>query len=121
MVAIAIANGVLRVLAYGRLMPELQAHQLSTLTGMLMIGAYAWVVLNRWPTASIVEAWTVGVTWALLTVAFEFGFGRFIMGHAWGRLLHDYDLSAGRVWVLFLMFVACVPAWIHRRRHRASR
>ncbi len=40
MVAIAIANGVLRQTWYGKHLGELQAHQISTLTGVVLFGVY---------------------------------------------------------------------------------
>ena len=33
---------------------------------------------------------------------FELGFGHWVAGHPWSRLLADYDLLAGRIWVLVL-------------------
>jgi hypothetical protein len=83
MVPIAILNGVLRVQTYGRLMPEIHAHQLSTLTGVVLIGSYIALVLRRWPTASVAEAWRVGLMWVVMTVGFEFGFGHYVMGQPW--------------------------------------
>jgi hypothetical protein len=46
--------------------------------------------------------------WLVLTVAFEFGFGR-ARGCSWELLLHDYNLFAGRLWLLVLLMVLCAP------------
>lgn len=51
----------------------------------------------------------VGIGWCLATVAFEFLFGRYVAGHPWSRLLHDYDLAAGRLWVLVLATLLGTP------------
>ena len=40
MILIAIANGALRELWYGKHIPELKAHQISTLTEILLFGGY---------------------------------------------------------------------------------
>ncbi|MGD8494780.1 MAG: hypothetical protein PVF05_01215 [Gemmatimonadales bacterium] len=59
----------------------------------------------------------LGAGWTVATVAFEFGFGRLVMGHPWRRLLHDYDLSAGRLWSLVLIVVLLMPivaGWARR-------
>lgn len=40
---------------------------------------------------------------------FELGFGHWVAGHPWQRLLADYDLAAGRVWALVLLWVALTP------------
>jgi hypothetical protein len=44
-----------------------------------------------------------------MTVAFEFGFGHYVAGHSWSLLLADYNLLAGRVWSLFLIWITIVP------------
>ncbi|MEW6447103.1 MAG: hypothetical protein AB1426_03305, partial [Bacillota bacterium] len=56
----------------------------------------------------------IGLIWLVLTVAFEFGFGHFVMGHSWSRLLHDYNLLKGRLWVLVLLWVAIAPYVFYR-------
>ena len=114
MVVIAVANGVLRVVTYGRRMTELGAHQLSTLIGAAALSVYIGFVVRRWPPASGGEALRLGAMWVALTVAFECLFGRFVVGRTWAQLLHDYDLSAGRVWVLLLIWVGAAP-WLFRK------
>lgn len=106
---IAIFNGSLRQFTYGRHMEELAAHQLSTVTGILLTGAAAWALNRAWPIDSAKAAWTIGACWLLMTVAFEFGFGHYIAGHSWSRLLADYKLLEGRVWSLFLVWIAVLP------------
>jgi hypothetical protein len=44
-----------------------------------------------------------------MTIAFEFGFGHYVAGHSWSRLLADYNLANGRVWSLFLAWIAVLP------------
>jgi hypothetical protein len=106
---IAIANGTLREFTYGRYLPELAAHQVSTLTGILLSGGAVWLLSRVWPLGSAQQAWIVGACWLLMTVAFEFGFGHFVAGHSWSRLFADYKLLEGRVWALFLVWIAVLP------------
>ena len=47
--------------------------------------------------------------WLALTVSFEFLGGHFLFGQPWQRLLADYDLLDGRVWVLVLVVTALAP------------
>jgi hypothetical protein len=49
-----------------------------------------------------------------MTVAFEFLFGHYVMGHTWERLLQDYNILAGRIWILFLVFTAAAPYIVYR-------
>ena len=109
MVAIAIANGALRESWYGQHLSELTAHQISTLTAIVLFGVYIWFVVRFWPPTSKAQAIAIGLLWLVMTIAFEFLFGHFVAGHTWERLLHDYNLLAGRVWPLVLVWVAVAP------------
>jgi hypothetical protein len=116
MVAIAIANGVLRQGWYGEHLGELRAHQVSTLTAAALLGAYMWAVIRRWRPGSAAMAVGIGSMWLVMTVGFELVFGHFVAGHSWERLLHDYDLSAGRLCLLLLAWVAAAPYLFFRLR-----
>ena len=45
----------------------------------------------------------------LATIAFEFAFGHFVAGHSWSKLLSDYNIFKGRIWLLFLVWVMIMP------------
>jgi hypothetical protein len=109
MVAIAIANGVLRESSYGKRLSELAAHQVSTLTAVILFGVYVWSVVRIWRPASAAQAIAVGLLWLAMTIAFEFLFGHYVAGHSWQRLLLDYNLLAGRIWLLVLVWIAVAP------------
>lgn len=119
MLAVSIANGALRDFSYGRQMSELSAHQLSTLTGILLLGIVIWIYLRRRPPNSVRQAVTVGLGWMLLTVAFEFLFFHYVGGHSWAALLANYRIDQGRLWVLILLWIALAPLLFHRLRKRA--
>ena len=114
MLVVSVLNGVARDVGYGRELDPLVAHQLSTLYGMtllgVVIGAYAW----RWPFASAAAAWRAGWLWLALTVAFEFVFFHYFTRHSWEELLANYDLSAGRLWLVLLLWIALAPAVFRR-------
>ncbi len=114
MVPIAILNGVVRQGWYGRYMTELAAHQISTATGLALLGAYIWLVVRLWPPADSRQALGTGLLWLVLTLGFEFLFGHFVAGHTWARLLADYNLLAGRVWILIPLWVGLAP-WVFYR------
>lgn len=116
LLAIAMANGALREGLYGPHMGELAAHQLSTVLGLLSFTLYIGWFTARRPLPSAGLAVGVGALWLGLTLAFEFGFFHYVMGHPWSRLLHDYDLSAGRLWVLIPIWTAVAPYVFHRLR-----
>ena len=118
---IAIANGVIRQATYGRLLPELAAHQVSTVTAIAASGFAVWLVNRTWPIASSAEAWTIGSAWLVMTVLFEFGFGHYVAGHSWTNLLADYNLMEGRLWPLFLAWVLVLPVVVFMLSARAGK
>jgi len=97
MVFLAIVNGGLRERWYKWHMTELGAHQLSTLMAGVLFFGYTGLLGLLWPIATAGQAFVIGGIWLVLTIAFEFCFGRLVMKETWSRLLMDYNLPKGRV------------------------
>ncbi|MFZ5569845.1 MAG: hypothetical protein ACOZF0_05550 [Thermodesulfobacteriota bacterium] len=116
MIPLAIVNGVIREKAYGKFMDELTAHQVSTVIAIGLFGIYIWVLTGIRRLESSGQALAVGGLWLVMTMAFEFGFGHYVMGHSWSRLLHDYNLFRGRVWSLVLVWMTVAPYLYYRIR-----
>ena len=114
MLVIAVANGALRQATLEKMMPELRAHQVSTLTGSVFMGLFIWFVVRTWPPASGAQALLIGLVWLVLTVAFEFFMGLVLAHRPLSQVLHDYNLLEGRVWVLFLVWLTLAP-WVFFR------
>ncbi|RIK56692.1 hypothetical protein DCC62_30255 [candidate division KSB1 bacterium] len=112
----AIINGALREAVYKNSLGDLRAHQLSTLTGIILLGVVIWAFSRLWPLASAQQAWTVGFIWLAMTIAFEFLFGHFVAGHPWSKLLQDYNIAAGRVWLLVLIWTTIAPYVFYKIR-----
>lgn len=110
LLAVAILAAVLRE---GLLTPRLgagAAHVVGTLAVVVVFAAIIWASA-RWvsPTLARSELIAAGVVWLVATVLFEFGFGHYVMGHSWARLLAEYNLLAGRLWVLVTLTLLCMP------------
>jgi len=118
---VAMVNGALRESTYGKYVSELAAHQLSCVTGILLFAVVIHQYVRRWPPASAREAWRIGMFWMGLTVAFEFLFFHYVGGHSWEVLLANYDMSAGRLWPLILLWVAVAPYVFYRFTRRGGR
>src|SRR3569832_2504349 len=117
MLVIAVANGAFRQLTFGKVMSEPHAHQLSTLIGSFWIGAFIWLVVHTWPPSSGRQALLVGVVWVLLTVAFETFMGLVLQHRPIQDVLYENNLSAGRVWTLFLIWLGVAPwSFFHIRQ-----
>ena len=119
MLLVSIANGAARDLTYGKNMSELAAHQLSTLMGVLLLGAIIFAFVHFFTPSSGQEAIFIGLFWMALTIAFEFLFFHFIGGHSWSKLLANYNIFEGRVWVVVLAWVAVAP-YVFFRIHRRA-
>ncbi len=114
LMVIGVLNGIIRVETYGKLMTDLAAHQLSTVTGVLLSGLAVWVLWKYRPLETARQAWVVGIAWFSLTIAFEFGFGHYIARHSWQQLLADYNILNGRVWSIFLIWILIMPYFFFR-------
>ena len=118
MILIAIFNGMLREKWYGKTINELAAHQISTLAGIFLFWTYIWIIIRHWPPESAGQAAAIGLIWLVLTIAFEFSFGRYIAGHTWRHLFSDYNLFAGRLWIVILLWVTIAPYFFYRLIYR---
>ncbi len=109
LVLIAMINGALREGAYGKYLGELRAHQVSTVSGALLFGIYIWALVRVWRPESSRQAITIGLIWLGLTIAFEFIFMHYVAGRSWDALLQDYNIFAGRVWIVVLVWITIAP------------
>jgi hypothetical protein len=61
----------------------------------------------------------IGLVWLSLTVAFEFFMGLVLTTRLLVQIVADDNLLAGRVWVLFLVWLAVAPWLFFRLRSGA--
>jgi hypothetical protein len=118
---IASANGGLRQFVLIPHWGEKVGHVVSTLLlAGLIVGVTTWAgcwLRLRTPA----NAWRLGALWLLLTVGFEFFFGHFVFRTPWAALLREYDVTAGRIWVLVLAAALLAPVIaFHVRRPREA-
>jgi len=116
MAIVAILNGALREKVYGPFMGELSAHQLSTLMGLILLGAYIWILTGACQIQSSRQALVIGGMWLIMTIVFEFIFGHYVIRHPWDRLFRDYNLLKGRIWSFVLIWTAVAPYTFYRIR-----
>ncbi|WP_136797044.1 hypothetical protein [Desulfosediminicola ganghwensis] len=109
MLLLSVANGACRDFTYGRHIGELAAHQLSTVTSIIVLGLVIFTYIRLYPPHSSLQALGIGLFWMVLTIAFEFLFFHYVGGHSWSSLLENYNVLEGRVWVLVLLWIAIAP------------
>ncbi|WP_042479238.1 hypothetical protein [Solitalea canadensis] len=119
MVVLAIMNGALRDLVYTNYLGDLAARQISTLSLLLIFAIYIYFVIKKFPPLSLNQAMYIGILWCLMTLLFEFGFGLY-GGNSWEKLLEDYNIFKGRLWVLVPIWLCLAPA-IFYKVNRQSR
>ncbi len=113
---IAIVNGGLREIV---LIPSIGATAGRALSSVLLSAAVllvTWLTIGWMSPASTSQAWTIGMLWVVLTLAFEFLFGHYVFGTPWAALLEDYNVLAGRIWILVLLTTLIAPAVMLRAR-----
>jgi len=116
--ALAVGNGALRDGALSPRIGEISGRAVSSviLAGLVLLVAR---ITIRWiRLSSSAEAWKVGIFWVGLTLAFEFLAGRYLFGNSWERILSDYDVTRGRIWLLVPLVTLVAPAWAWRRLRR---
>jgi hypothetical protein len=107
MIVLAFANATLRELVLIKHFSEFRAHQLSTITLIILCSVYLWFVFPLLNIQNSKQAYIIGFVWMLLTVAFEFSLGR-LTNKSWSYLLRDYNLFAGAFGCSFLfVFLFC--------------
>ena len=117
MIVIAFANATLRELVFIKQYTEFRAHQLSTITLIILCAIYVWFVFPQLKIQNTRQALLVGLAWMLLTVVFEFSLGR-LTNKSWAYLFRDYNLLAGRIWLVFLVCLLFLPYVFYVLRSR---
>lgn len=121
MVVLALVNGTFRALVTQPLLGETAARQLATLILLGALVLYQWELARRLPIPTARLAWALGGAWTAMTLAFEFGFGRFVEHLSWSTMLADYDVTRGRIWILVPLTLLVLPWSVRALRSRAQR
>ena len=110
---IAILNGAFRDVVLVARMGDPMARAVSCVTLGLAIFAIAWLAMPWIRPSSAGGAWQVGVLWLAMTLVFEFGAGHYLFHTPWPQLLADYNLAAGRLWILVLAATLLAPVIVY--------
>lgn len=104
MCIIAIINGIIRNGVYSPIVGEYVGHIISSFILIcifsLVIALYYNNIKGKYENRNSLY---IGVLWLIMTIAFEFIFGHYIVGHSWERLFADYNLFQGKIWLLVLI------------------
>jgi hypothetical protein len=104
-----IAHGVGRGLWLEPYVGDFRARQIAVFTGAAIILTIA-IVSVRWLRArGIGQLLGIGLLWLALMLAFEIGFGRFVMGCSWERIGQDFNLLQGGLLPIGLLVLTLAP------------
>lgn len=117
-VALALVNATIREVVYLDAVGEQAAHQIASIVLILLLGAYVVLLERRWPIPTARQAMAVGASWAAATVGFEIILG-FATGVSLSEILANYNLAAGKLWVLVPIATAFMP--VAARKVRLAR
>jgi hypothetical protein len=104
-----VVHGIARTLWLAPVVGDFRARQMAVFTGSLLILLIASFTI-RWmrvPKPSLLLP--IGVLWVVLTVTFEIGLGRLVLGFPWDRLASDYNLVEGGLLPIGLVVMALAP------------
>lgn len=117
----AILNGSFRNFVVKPVIGELPAHQVSVVTGSaLFLGIAYYLLRDHVGDEEDRTLLGIGASWLAATILFEFGFGHYVMGNSWEKLLHDYNVAEGRLWPVVLLVVLFAPLIVKRIVNRAD-
>jgi hypothetical protein len=120
LLAIAVVNGGVRESVLVSWLGRGLAQAISTVMLSACIFGIGWLATPWIAPRSTEGAWVVGLSWVTLTLAFEFLGGHFLFAKPWTELLADYNLLAGRIWVLVLVITLVTPVVVFTKRIAAG-
>ncbi len=107
---IATTNGIARNAIYKPIFGDLLAHQISTLILIIIIFLFSFFSLQKnFKDLEPKFFLLIGFVWLILTEAFEFLAGHYLFGNSWEKILGDYNIFAGRLWILVLLTICFSP------------
>lgn len=106
---LAIANGGFREAVLLPRLGETAARAISTLLLSAIILVVASMTIGWISARPQLDAWRIGTLWLALTIAFEFLAGHYLFRVPWHRILADYNIVNGRIWILVLIVTLLAP------------
>lgn len=120
LLVIAVTAGIAQTLLLEPRVGEQLGHAIGTVAVVVVFSIVIWLT-SDWvsPLRDPANAWLTGLGWVIATLLFEFLFGHYVDGAPWSRLLADYNILRGRLWILVpltLLFVPVLATFVRRRQ-----
>jgi hypothetical protein len=108
-IPIAITNGLLREKCLVPLLGQRIALPLSGISASILFFLLGYFTLPWLGPLKSRHYSLIGLFWLVMTVAFDFLFGRLVAHKPWSELLRAYDPTSGNLWLLVLLIIAVSP------------
>lgn len=105
----AVLNGMLREKVLIPLFGSFIALVVSGVLLAMCIFLVAWLAIPWWGWLPPKHWWSIGGLWLLLTLVFEFTFGRVGQHKSWAELMQAYTFEGGNLWPLVLLVILVSP------------
>lgn len=117
LLVLAFVNGAIREVFMKRFWNEATSQTLSVLTGCCLMTVGVGFVWKWLEVKTTQNALAVGLYWGLLTFLFEsFILNRWMGGLSWYQIWDTYNLAAGHLWPIVLVWVSLLPILFLRIR-----
>lgn len=116
-IVVELVHGIARTMFLAPTLGDFRARQVAVFTGSFLILTLATSLIRWIRPAHAGEAVYLGVTWLVLTLAFEITFGRYIVHASWSRIASDYNLLRGGLLPIGLLVLTAAPLIAGRLRH----
>ena len=114
----AVVNGGLREAI---LLPRIGAPWALVISGVLLsacVLVVAWLLVATLGRLAARQYLLLGAFWLVLTLGFEFTFGRVVQGKPWPELFSAYQFENGNLWPVVLVVVLFAPLAAARLQHQ---
>lgn len=116
MAVLAVVNGTVRNALITPLLGDYAGHVISTASFCILSFLVMWLLIPWIDPKNRGQVWQIGVIWLGSTVAFEFIAGHYVFGNPWEKLLADYNVFRGRLWIAVLLLQFFGPVGAARLR-----
>lgn len=121
-VVLAILNGIFRNSFITPKLGEHSGHIISSIIFICIIFLVTFIFLKKinldYQRKDLIF---LGGFWLILTILFEFGFGRYVANHSWDKLLADYNIFQGRLWSFVLLATFLAPLLTGSNKGKSSK
>ena len=107
--ALAVGNGAVREAVLVPTLGKTIGLVLSGVSLSLFVALVAYVLVRWQHGLETSQGLLIGTLWLCLTLAFEFGFGRYVQHKSWAELVDAYTFQEGNIWPIVLLVTLLAP------------